>query len=198
MRLVAGKIIPAIATTTAAITGFIGVELLKHVRQAALSDYRACTINLATNVYCCENLPDPIKKKSGMDPATYMTVVAIPEGHTVWDKVEVEGNEHTTVQQLLDAVKEQHHGVQIEMLATPTGTVFYNGIELLGDKSAVVKQRLSTPVVELHRQLIGPVTPDSRRYILFDCTIETESGDSGIMPLIKFNFRPKPPQRPVV
>ena len=192
VRLVAGKIIPAIATTTAAITGFIGLELLKHVKQAQLSDYRACTINLATNVFCCENLPDPIKKKSGMDAATYMTVVAIPEGHTVWDKVEIEGSSQTTVQQLLDMVKEQHHGVQIEMLATPTGTVFYNGIDLLGDKSSLVKQRLNTPVVELHRQLIGPITPDTRRYILFDSTIETDSGDSGIMPIIKFNFKPKP------
>ena len=64
-----------------------------------------------------------------------------------------------------------------------------------GDKAALVKQRLSMSVVELHRQLIGPVTPDSRRYILFDCTIETESGDSGIMPIIKFNFAPKAQDR---
>ena len=78
VRLVAGKIIPAIATTTAAITGFIGVELLKFIRQAQLADYRACTINLATNVFCCENLPDPVKKKTGMDPSTYMPIVAIP------------------------------------------------------------------------------------------------------------------------
>lgn len=198
VRLVAGKIIPAIATTTAAITGFIGLELLKHVKQAALADYRACTINLATNVFCCENLPDPVKKKSGMDPATYMTVVAIPEGHTVWDKVEIKGSEQTTVQQLIDAVREQHHGAQIEMLATPTGTVFYNGIELMGDKAAVVKQRLSTPLVELHRQLIGPITPDTRSYILLDCTIEDPSGDSGIMPIIKFNFKPKAAHKPVV
>ena len=187
----AGKIIPAIATTTAAITGFIGLELLKHVKQSQLNDYRACTINLATNVFCCENLPDPIKKKSGMDQATYMQVVAIPEGHTVWDKVEVDGSEQTTVQQLLDLVKAQHHGVQIEMLATPSGTVFYNGMDLLGDKSSMVKQRLNTPVVELHRQLIGPVTPDTRCYILFDSSIETDSGDAGIMPIIQFNFRPK-------
>ena len=188
----AGKIIPAIATTTAAITGFIGLELLKHVKQAALADYRACTINLATNVFCCENLPDPVKKKSGMDPATYMTVVAIPEGHTVWDKVEIDGDERTTVQQLLDAVREQHHGAKIEMLATPSGTVFYNGIELLGDKAAQAKQRLVTPVVELHRQLIGPVAPvDTRSYILFDVSCETDSGDAGIMPIIKFNFKPR-------
>ena len=188
VRLVAGKIIPAIATTTAAITGFIGLELLKHCRRAALADYRACTINLATNVFCCENLPDPVRKRSGLDPATVMQVVAIPEGHTAWDCVTVQLPASATLQQLLDAVSAQHHGVQIEMLATPSGTVFYNALDLLGDKRGVVRQRLSTSVLELHRQLVGPVFPPSRRYILFDSSVETDSGDAGIMPIIKFSF----------
>ena len=191
VRLVAGKIIPAIATTTAAITGFIGLELYKHCKQAALQDYRACTINLATNVYCCENLPDPVKRKTGMDPATYMNIVAIPEGHTTWDSLTIRGTPHTTLQQLLDMVTAQHHGVIVEMLATPSGTVFYNGLDLLGgdkDTKAKQQQRLNTPVVELHRQLIGDIFPPSRKFIVFDSTVETDSGDSGIIPLIKFVF----------
>lgn len=193
VRLVAGKIIPAIATTTACITGFIGIEIYKYVKQVPLSSYRACTINLATNVYCCENLPDPVKKKTGMDPATYMSVVAIPEGHTVWDMVVI-NKPKATLQQLLDAVKEQHHGVSIEMLATPSGTVFYNGIDLWGDQKEKVLQRLQTDVVELYETLVGPIFPKNRNYILFDCSVETESGDSGIMPLIKYVFRQDQPR----
>ena len=191
VRLVAGKIIPAIATTTAAITGFIGLELYKYVKAAQLADYRACTINLATNVFCCENLPDPVKRKTGMDPATYMNIVAIPEGHTVWDSLVVLGTATTTLQQLLEQVTTQHHGVSIEMLATPSGTVFYNGLDLLGgdkDTKAKQQQRLNTPVVDLYRQLIGEIFPPSRKFIIFDSTVETDSGDSGIIPIIKFVF----------
>ena len=45
--MLAGRIIPAIATTTATITGFIQLELYKYVKGADLSDFRAATVNLA-------------------------------------------------------------------------------------------------------------------------------------------------------
>lgn len=61
--MISGKIIPAIATTTATITGFIGVEIYKYVMGAALDKFRAASINLASNVFCVENLPDPNYKK---------------------------------------------------------------------------------------------------------------------------------------
>lgn len=64
VRMIAGRIIPAIATTTACITGFIQLEIYKYIKGADLNDYRAATINLATNVFCVENLPDPIKSKT--------------------------------------------------------------------------------------------------------------------------------------
>merc|ERR1711981_699018 len=54
VRMIAGKIIPAIATTTACITGFIGLEIMKHARQADLEAYRMATLNLAVNVFQLE------------------------------------------------------------------------------------------------------------------------------------------------
>lgn len=58
-RMVAGRIIPAIATTTAMITGFVQLEIIKYILGAPLAAYRAGSVNLATNVYCIETLPDP-------------------------------------------------------------------------------------------------------------------------------------------
>ena len=79
----------------------------------------------------------------------------------------------------------------IEMLATPSGTVFYNGLDLLGankELKAKLQQRLNTPVIELYRQMIGEIFPPTRKFILFDSTVETDSGDSGVIPIIKFTF----------
>merc|ERR1719361_3104002 len=67
--MIAGRIIPAIATTTACITGFIGLEVMKLCKNAELEKHRMATINLAVNGITLELLPDPKKKKSGLDPA---------------------------------------------------------------------------------------------------------------------------------
>ena len=61
-----------------------------------------------------------------------MPIVAIPEGHTTWDTLSIRGSPSTTLRELLSLVSAQHHGVSIEMLATPSGTVFYNWLDLLG------------------------------------------------------------------
>jgi len=184
-----GRIIPAIATTTASITGFIGIEILKYIRQVELQKYRACTINLSTNIFCCENLPDPVFKKSGMDPQTYMQIVAIPEKHTCWDKVVIK-KPGLTLKQLMEEFKQVHHNCQIDMLATTSGTVFYNSIELMQpNRKVAIEERLQTDVVKLYQELIGPIFPSDRKYIMFDASVETEEGETGLVPAIQYCFQ---------
>lgn len=191
VRMVAGRIIPAIATTTASITGFIGLEIYKYILQTPLEKYRACTINLATNIFCCENLPDPAFKKSGLDPATYMQIVAIPENHTIWDKVVIDKPD-LTLQGLLAEFKSVHHNAEIDMLtsANGSGVVFYNGIDQYDPKKkAVSDERLKMKVVDLYTSLMGPIFPADRTFLLFDATVEDESGNPGFVPTIKYVFR---------
>ena len=61
MKKIAGKIIPAISTTTAFVTGAIAVELLKIT--AGLKDierYRSCVANLSMPMICFSE-PGPCK-----------------------------------------------------------------------------------------------------------------------------------------
>jgi ubiquitin-activating enzyme E1 len=46
---IAGKIIPAVATTTSTIVGLISFELLKYINECGLSDYRSWFYNMADN-----------------------------------------------------------------------------------------------------------------------------------------------------
>jgi len=192
-RMVSGKIIPALATTTATITGFVGVEIYKHVMGAALESFRAASINLATNVFCVENLPDPAYRKSGLDYATQMNVVAIPEKFSVWDTVVVE-KPGLTLQEFIDEFARIHHGCVIDSLyplsGGKQGVVLYNAMDAYdGSKKESLKKRLATPVIDLWIEQVGPIFPKDRNYLLFDSTVEDESGDPGIVPTIRYNFR---------
>lgn len=47
VKLIAGKIIPAIATTTAMVVGAVGIEIIKYLLGKKIGAFKNVTINLA-------------------------------------------------------------------------------------------------------------------------------------------------------
>jgi len=102
VRMTAGRIIPAIATTTATITGFVQLEVFKYLLGLPIGTFRQATIDLGTNVHTIELLPDlkvtgdhkekvEDEEKSTDFKKEYKMVQwrAFPngKGFSVWDKV---------------------------------------------------------------------------------------------------------------
>lgn len=87
-KMIAGKIIPAIATTTAMVTGSVSTELLKFVQGFTdIAKFKNSFINLALpSVMFTE--PDDVKKikSKDYDPIIGGAVKAIPDEYTVYDK----------------------------------------------------------------------------------------------------------------
>ncbi len=90
VKLIAGKIIPAMATTTCTVTGLVSLELYKVVGRRPMEALRNATLSLAVNSYVYSEPNPPKKVKSTeYDPVAMCRTVAHPEGHSKWDKFEI-------------------------------------------------------------------------------------------------------------
>ncbi|KAL8274743.1 hypothetical protein Esti_001348 [Eimeria stiedai] len=92
-KIIAGRIIPAIATTTAMTTGLVGLEFFKVLTRSgrALADYKNAFVNLALPLWLLSEPMPPIRNvDKDFDPVAGGPVRAIPQGFTCWDRVEVD------------------------------------------------------------------------------------------------------------
>ncbi|CAC5382570.1 UBE1L2 [Mytilus coruscus] len=95
VKRIAGRIVPAIATTTAAVAGLVSVELLKVLdMKQPIEVYKNCFLNLALPVLLLSE-PGPVEK------------TVLKEGLTVtmWDKWEVKGNKTFVLQQFYNTLR---------------------------------------------------------------------------------------------
>ena len=93
IKRIAGRIVPAIATTTAAVSGLVALELIKIVKKCKIEDYKNCFMSLAVpNVLFSE--PGAVAK-SEVCPGVYITL---------WDKWEVRGHKDFTIKEFVNDV----------------------------------------------------------------------------------------------
>eukprot|EP00760_Papus_ankaliazontas_P017843 PhM_4_TR1738/c0_g1_i1/m.86944/K03178/UBE1, UBA1; ubiquitin-activating enzyme E1 len=115
VKLTAGRIIPAIATTTAAVTGFALMELFKVLQGKDTTHLRNGQIDLGANTYVMFERDAPRKVisyvKKTYDPETDYTmeepIVAWPDPHTAFDKLPFDVTSMTTVYEFVRAFEER-------------------------------------------------------------------------------------------
>ena len=104
----AGNIIPAIASTTAAITGISCLQIYTLLQTDNLDSFRNCDLNLGIsqlNAYIPEEkrfITDVINNKNIVE------VKAIPREFSVWDKIDIIGP-NKTVKDIVDEFKEKYN-----------------------------------------------------------------------------------------
>jgi len=104
VKVTAGKIIPALATTTAMICGLVDVEFLKiakglHKGENALDQFYNANVNLAAGSQAINAFrPDPPVKKE--------TQLSALPAYTTWDKVEIEGE--ISVKELVEQLEAKY------------------------------------------------------------------------------------------
>lgn len=188
-KMIAGKIIPAIATTTAMITGAVAAEIFKFVQgYTEIESVKNGFINLALPLFLFSEPTEVNKIKSkDYDPISMCQVKSIPEGYTIFDKTLVDVGP-LTFQELFDYM-EKNHGIEITLVSSGNYAL-YNGY-LPGGKH---KARLSRRVEDVYREVHGEALPKGRYYLQLELggSVKGEDDVDFQMPTTKYVFEKNP------
>lgn len=116
VKLKAGRIVPAMATTTAAIAGLQALELIKVVKGCKKVDYRNAFLNLAAPFYQASEPGDLAKTK-------------LVEGVevTLWDTWTVDGK-GLSLKQVMEAVETKYKGLEVRDVMCGNKPLFFSAI----------------------------------------------------------------------
>jgi len=124
VKMIAGKIIPALATTTAAVCGLVMVEMLKVVQHKPLEAFKDSSNSLGINGYFFSEPLPPAKAKDEFDPIEYAQVVCYPQGFSKWNKIRVKcPADAPTLQEFIDTFSKATEGLTLTSLAHPNSNV---------------------------------------------------------------------------
>ncbi|XP_031421812.1 ubiquitin-like modifier-activating enzyme 1 isoform X2 [Clupea harengus] len=175
-KLIAGKIIPAIATTTAAVVGLVCLELLKVVQKhKKLDSFKNGFMNLALPFFAySEPIAAPKHKYYEID-------------WTLWDRFEVKGmqprGEEMTLREFLDYFKNEHK-LEITMLS--------QGVSMLYSffmPAAKLKERLDLPMTEIVTKVSKKKLGKHVKALVFELCCNDETDEDVEVPYVRYTIR---------
>eukprot|EP01129_Flabellula_baltica_P006184 TRINITY_DN2289_c0_g1_i3.p1 TRINITY_DN2289_c0_g1~~TRINITY_DN2289_c0_g1_i3.p1 ORF type:complete len:1109 (-),score=332.58 TRINITY_DN2289_c0_g1_i3:35-3334(-) len=196
-KMIAGKIMPAVATTTAMITGLVCLELYKLLLGLKKEQFLCANVNLGNATMRLFEPASPKGREPEYDVIMMSEVVPVPDAFTCWDRVDVDKGD-LTVQELLDVFPEVHHGCTLD-------TLFFQDVQTNEDGEAVAKpiwvkypvsqgqrdsneKNINRKISEIYEELFGEI-PATRNYIVLSPTVLTADGNDAVIPPVVFTFR---------
>ncbi|OAQ28961.1 ubiquitin-activating emzyme E1 [Linnemannia elongata AG-77] len=169
-KFIAGRIIPAIATTTAMVTGLVCLELYKIIDgRDKIDDYKNGFVNLALPFF---GFSEPIAAPKFKYHETEFTL---------WDRFEI--HEDVTLQEFLDHFKEKHE-LDIAMVSAGVSMLYTSFMQK--DKK---KERLPMKFSKLVETVSRKPTPAHVRSFTVEVVCYDREGEDVEVPYVVVNFR---------
>lgn len=177
-KFTAGKIIPAIATTTALVTGMVCMEVYKVLQPSKnqIEDFRCFSCNLALPILSSSEPIAPAKTKTQLKNGEW--------GWSLWDRIEVREGD-ITLEQLMAHFQEKY-GLEVTMLSHGASMIFYNfGVGL----KKKVKDRLKEKVSDLVQSVGGVELKAHDKYLILEACVQNADEQEVEIPYVRFRFR---------
>ena len=167
-KFIAGKIIPAIATTTALVTGLVILELYKVIDEKKdLEQYKNGFVNLALPFFgFSDPIASPKDKYKGKSGDVFID--------KLWDRFEVED---VILQELLDDFS--NRGLTITMLSSGVSLLYANFFP-----QSKLKDRFPMKLSKLVEHISKKPVPEHQKNVIFEICVEDESGEDVEVPYI--------------
>lgn len=202
-KLIAGKIIPAIATTTAFVTGMVCIELYKLVRlgytdpcgstdagawarpnsdtySEANVKAQEKTLELFKNGFA--NLALPFFAFSEpMAPAK--TEMGQGRKWTLWDRFDINEGKDVTLEQFLQIFKDRF-GLEISMISCGVSMLYSSFTS-----AAKLKERLPTPLSQVAQNVGKMEFTETQKYLVLEVCCNDEEGEDVEVPYIRYCFK---------
>ena len=167
-KFIAGKIIPAIATTTALVTGLVVLELFKIIDgKTDIEQYKNGFVNLALPFF---GFSEPIASPKGK----YVTRNGDVEIDKLWDRFETE---NVTLRQFIHDFADR--GLDISMISSGVSLLyasFYNAAKL--------RDRMDLPLDQLIEFISKRPIPSHQKSVIIEITADDQSGNDVEVPFV--------------
>ncbi|TDH70555.1 hypothetical protein CCR75_005484 [Bremia lactucae] len=172
-RLIAGKIIPAIATTTALVTGLVCFEFMKVFQDKPVNHYKNGFVNLALPLI---TFAEPVKPKF-----TKTMLKGKEYKWTAWDRLEVDRGD-MTLKDFLAWFKEEYDA-EVSMLSYGV-TILY---AMYSAKSRS-KERMAMKISDLVRTVTKKSIDKNLKYLILEvCAMDSE-GEDVELPYVRYHY----------
>ncbi|ULT95969.1 hypothetical protein L3Y34_004552 [Caenorhabditis briggsae] len=173
-KQIAGKIIPAIATTTAAVAGLVCVELYKvvdanGVPKTPVERFKNTFLNLSMPFF------------SSAEPILAPKKKYVDKEFTLWDRIDIQGP--LTLKEFIDEVQKQTGGCEMSMLSAGQCLLF--SFFMNGAKK---EERLKTEVKAVYEELLKKKLHESVRAIVLEPMMTDPNDEDVEVPYIRYAF----------
>ncbi|PWN30586.1 ubiquitin-activating enzyme E1 [Jaminaea rosea] len=171
---IAGKIIPAIATTTSMATGLVCLELYKLVDEKRdIEQYKNSFVNIALP-FMAFSEPIAAQKLKYNSPKGEQT-------WTLWSRFDIPGN--PTLQEFIDHFKREE-GLEVSMVSSGVSMLYNSFLN-----PAKMKERKGLKMSELIEQVSKKPLPAHARYVVMEVMCDDEEGEDVEVPYVRVEVR---------